>query len=667
MNIFRSTILTLLLTLLGGPVCAQDSLTWDEFINEYAADDENGTAWSDAYEVLSELHEHPMNINTATKEELGRLPFLSDQQIEDIQAYVYSYGAMKSAGELLMIKSLDYATRQKLMPFIYIGNPAGKKMPSLREMLDKGNHELLASASIPFYQRKGDINGYAGYKYKHSFRYNFVYSRYLKLGIVGAQGAGEPFFTGKNKWGYDYYSYYLILHDLNRIKTLALGRYKLAFGMGLVVNSSFSLGKMAALSALGRTGSGISAHSSQSEYGYFNGAAATIQLVRDITVSTFASYRHFDATLNEDGSMATILTAGYHRTLKELEKKNNSVATDMGGNINFAYKDIHVGMTAVYTSFDRALQPDKRPLYKRIYPEGTRFLNASVDYGYVHRRFSFRGETATRKGGGIATLNLLSLNMNSKMNVMVVQRYYSYKYSSLYSNAFSEGGSIQNESGIYFGANWRPAYEWNISAYTDWFYSAWPRYQVSQASHGCDNLLSIGYENKKWGAEARYRLHIRQKDNKDGNALEDNACQRMRLRANLKMNRHLTAFAQLDATRTSSGGASEYGYMVNGKASYMLSGVLSVAASCGYFHTDSYESRVCIYEQGLLYHFSFPSFYGEGTRLAVALKGNISSRLMLTAKLGITDYFDRNHISSGMQEINHSSQTDCDLQLRWKF
>src|SRR5574344_1962795 len=153
MNIFRSTILTLLLTLLGGPVCAQDSLTWDEFINEYAADDENGTAWSDAYEVLSELHEHPMNINTATKEELGRLPFLSDQQIEDIQAYVYSYGAMKSAGELLMIKSLDYATRQKLMPFIYIGNPAGKKMPSLREMLDKGNHELLASASIPFYQR----------------------------------------------------------------------------------------------------------------------------------------------------------------------------------------------------------------------------------------------------------------------------------------------------------------------------------------------------------------------------------------------------------------------------------------------------------------------------------------------------------------------------------
>lgn len=40
---------------------------------------------------------------------------------------------------------------------------------------------------------------------------------------------------------------------------------------------------------------------------------------------------------------------------------------------------------------------------------------------------------------------------------------------------------------------------------------------------------------------------------------------------------------------------------------------------------------------------------------------------MAIMKLGTTDYFDRNHISSGYQRIDRSSQTDLDLQLRWKF
>lgn len=647
--------------------CAQDSISWDQFINDCATDEDNSVAWSDVYEMLSELHEHPMNINIATREELGRLPFLNDKQIEDIQAYIYSYGAMKSLGELLMIESLDYETRQKLLPFIYLGEPAGRKFPSLGEIISKGKNELLLSASIPFYERKGDANGYAGYKYRHSFRYNFIYGRYLKFGIVGAQGAGEPFFMGKNSLGYDYYSYYVMFHDLGRLNTLALGRYRVSFGMGLVVNSNFSLGKTATLSSLGRVGSNISAHSSQSESGYFDGIATAIRMNRYMTVSAFASHRYFDATLNKDGSISTIITTGYHRTLKELEKKNNSTATDMGGNINFAYKDAHIGMTVIHTSFDRKLQPNKDQLYKKIYPEGKHFFNAGVDYGYVSRLFSLRGETAIGNSGGMATLNNFNLNLTRKMNVMLLQRYYSYRYSSLYSNAFSEGGSVQNESGIYLGANWRPSYSWNVLAYTDWFYFAWPRYQVSQTSHGCDNLISIGYKNKRWGGEARYRLHIRQKDNKDKTHLENCTNQRMRLRVDMFVNKHLTVRTQLDATQLSTPGSSEYGYMINGKIGYALSNMLSTNVSYGYFHTDSYDSRVCIYEQGLLYRFSFPSFYGKGTRLAMTLNGNVTANVMLIAKVGITDYFDRDHISSGLQKINHSSQTDCDVQLRWKF
>ena len=40
---------------------------------------------------------------------------------------------------------------------------------------------------------------------------------------------------------------------------------------------------------------------------------------------------------------------------------------------------------------------------------------------------------------------------------------------------------------------------------------------------------------------------------------------------------------------------------------------------------------------------------------------------MLIAKIGVTDYLDRDHISSGLQQINHSSQTDADIQMKWNF
>jgi hypothetical protein len=69
----------------------------------------------------------------------------------------------------------------------------------------------------------------------------------------------------------------------------------------------------------------------------------------------------------------------------------------------------------------------------------------------------------------------------------------------------------------------------------------------------------------------------------------------------------------------------------------------------------------------MLYSFSFPMFYGEGIHYSLNLRADLSRRVMLMAKVTTTDYFDRNHISSGLQQIDHSSMTDLELQLRWKF
>ena len=58
--------------------------SWEEFVEKLsvdAADEWDGVnpMWDD----LAELHEHPFNLNTVTREELARLPFLEDHEIEE--------------------------------------------------------------------------------------------------------------------------------------------------------------------------------------------------------------------------------------------------------------------------------------------------------------------------------------------------------------------------------------------------------------------------------------------------------------------------------------------------------------------------------------------------------------------------------------------------------
>jgi hypothetical protein len=60
-------------------------------------------------------------------------------------------------------------------------------------------------------------------------------------------------------------------------------------------------------------------------------------------------------------------------------------------------------------------------------------------------------------------------------------------------------------------------------------------------------------------------------------------------------------------------------------------------------------------------------FYGKGMRCWLMVRAHVCKKLMLTAKIGVTDYFNRDHISSSYQQIDQSSQTDLDIQIRWKL
>ena len=649
------------------PIVAQQNMTWEECFEQFYAESEiKESDKEEIFALLSELAEHPLDLNTATREDLESIPFLNAQQIEDIQAYVYQYHGMRTLGELSMIESLDFQRRQLLSYFVYLSPVSDNKpFPSLKEILSKGHHTLLFTFKAPFYQREGDINGYLGYPYKHSFRYNFHYNDCFQIGLIGAQDAGEPFFSNKNKFGYDHYSFYIQLRKLGKIRNLVLGRYKLSFGQGLVINNNLSFGKYAALSTLGRQTNGIRVYSSRSSINYLQGAAATIELAHNLDLTTFLSYRTIDATLTSDGDIKTILNTGYHRTAKEMERKDNASQFTTGGNLNWRCGRLTLGLTALFTHFDKALSPNTDLYYRRYAPSGNDFWNVGINYSYVRKRWSLAGETATCNGGTLATINNISVQVKSNLSLLAMQRYYRYDYTGLYARSFAEGGKIQNENGLLLGTNWEIKHGLSLIAYTDYSYFSHPRFGSHTASRTWDNVLNIYYTHKVWSLCAGYKLKLREKDDFNKTALINEITQRGRFTLNYKAKTWVSK-TQLDISACHYF-SNSIGYMASENVTWVPNSWLQLTALLGYFHTDDFSSRIYIYERRPLYSFSFPSFYGIGLHYALFARAELSPNLALILQSSTTSYFDRDKISSGLQQINGSTKSDLELQIRWKF
>lgn len=647
-------------------VQAQTNDDWEEIYGQVEDfEEEESTSWEEMYEQLSDLKAHPINLNTATRSDLERLPFLTAQQMEDISEYLYHYAPIQTWGELAMIESLSERSRQLLHQFTYLGEMGKPGFPTWGSITKWGKHDLTTTAKIPYYNRKGDKNGYLGYPYRHGLKYRFRYGNNIQAGFVASQDAGEPFFANKNKWGYDYYSLYAVIRNWGKLKTLAVGKYRLRYGMGLVLNNDFMMGKVTGMASGSRISNTIKAHSSRSSANYMQGVAATFQLNKHWEFSAFVSYRPIDTTTDSTNTaIRTLLTSGYHRTESELEHKNNSKIFLGGTNINFSKMGLRAGLTAAYYSFDKPLQPNIAQLYRLYDAQGQSFYNIGINYGYINRRWNIGGETAMSKNKAWATINCVSFRATDRITLTLLQRFYSYRYQALFARSFSDGGKTKNESGIYLGAEWQPIRHLLINVYADFSHFPWLKYQRSSSSFASDYFLSATYTYKQSAFYLRYRLHSREKDNEKKTMLIPHREHRTRLSWKFNMPQSYLK-TQVDMVHSSYKKMSK-GWMITENGGYHLNKV-QLHAAISYFHTDDFQSSIYNYERGTLHNFSFPSYNGHGIRYMVLAQAQLLKNFQVVVKCGTTNYFDRNKIGSSYQEINRSSMTETDIQLTWKF
>ena len=649
---------------------------WEEVIEQWVNNQEsNSYQLENLIESLDELKENPLPINTATKEQLERFPFLSDLLIENILYYIYKHGPMLSDKELMLVKDMDQQTARCLKLFITFQQPdKEEKKLTLKNILKYGKQELSTRVDIPVYTKVGyqKENGYLGFSFYTNLRYSFRYSDKVYWGLTVEKDAGEPFFNRENKKGYDYYSPYLLIKNMGRLKTLALGNYRLNYGYGLVMNTDFSMGKTTMISTLGNKATGIKKHSSTDEYNYFQGIAGSISITNRLSADAFYSYRTMDGIVDNQ-FITSIKEDGYHRVVKDFEKKNTFSNQLIGSNLHYNGKSFELGLTSVYNIFNKMLNPTERA-YNQFYPRGKDFFNIGVNYKVFWKQFTLLGETAIDKNGKLATMNMLRYSPKGDFQLILMNRFYDVAYQGIYAKSMGEGSSVQNESGFYIGLETSLLRYFKLMTYGDFFYFPWKKYQLSKnGTHGFDGIIQLScsplyeldmfikyrYKNKykditSEGGKKTTLPYIQQKWKYQLNYSPINELM-LKTTVDIVYN----AFQQEKASK---------GILVGESIGYKFRKLpIQLDGSVAWFHTDDYASRISMYEKSLLYTFHVPSFYGRGERYALNVRYTWKDMLVLQAKYAYTHYRDRETIGSGLEQINGNRKNDLYFQIHLKF
>lgn len=659
----RFGILTISIVLTATAASAQSSFSLQQLWQEYYGDEYSlltDDADQDyALEELQSLADHPISINTATRQQLLALPFLDERQVADILSHIARYGAMQSIQELRMIPSLDYRQLALLPFFVYADGQAVP--PALPDSVRPIRHKLMLTGRIPFYRHRGDVNGYTGYKYRHSMRY-LAGNEHIRWGMVGSQDAGEPFFSNKNSMGYDHYTAYLQYQGKGLIEDAIAGCFRIAEGMGLTMNGRLLLGKQTAEKSYAGSRRIVRPAATRSTDGYFQGAAVTLAPLQRLRICAFGSYRAVDASLDSAGNATSISTAGYHRTLTELSRKNNTHLAEGGLVSTLDLGGMKLGGSTIFSSLDRRLSPRTSATRRNLH--GQTFMASSVSASYMHHYFSLAAETAVNEHGHAATLLSGTAYPLSALSISATARSYDSGYATLHARSFSDGGHVQNERGLCLGADYHPGRQFFLRTYVDRAFFPQPRYQASRPSHSWDFFGESSLRlNESLSLRGRYRLRASKRDNTAKTALIDSRQHRARLALDY-VSSLLSASLQADYA-VHNYKTLERGFMISSRVRLQADWFTADLFAAG-FHTQGYNSRIFVYEPQMLYDFSFPAYYGRGMRIVQRVNCQFN-RIQLSLRTGLTHYADRQSVGSGLQTVPHSTLVDADCQLVFKF
>lgn len=658
-------------------------------IESLAEEAETDLDYTELIENMAVFRRNPINLNFADAEELRQIIFLNEIQITNLLHHISRFGRLISLFELQSVDGFDLETIRLIQPFVTVNEEQIRRHLRLSNVLREGQSQFFLRYQQLMEEQRGfspitpeelqaNPNArYLGSPFRLYSRYRFTYYNNVSIGFTAEKDPGEEFLRGSQPNGFDFYSGHLFLRDIGRLRAVAVGDFQVQFGQGLTLWSGLAFGKSAEAINIKKNGLGLRPYTSVDENNFMRGAGVTVGF-GPVTFTGFFSSKNRDANLLEIDTLSeemlvfsSLQQTGLHRTPGELHDKNSLRNTVYGGNIAFTSNNLTLGLVAYRMElggeFRRSLS-----YYNQFDFNQSSNTNFGFYYNYGFRNFNFFGEVAGSENGGYAFLNGIMMSLDPRLSLSLLHRKFSEDYQSMLSMAFSEGTRVANEEGVYLGLSARLSQQWHITAYADHFAFPWMRYRTYLPSNGYEYLVQVNYRPRR-GTDMYLRYRIKNKPLNSSTPemvhhLDDVVRQNIRFHINFPISPSFTLRNRVELVDFSFGQRKETGYMIYQDVFFRnLESPLAVTLRYALFDTDGYDSRIYVFENDVLYAFSFPYYADKGSRAYLLVRYSLNRNIDFYARLAQTWFSNRNSSGSGLDIVEGNTRTELKAQLRVRF
>ncbi len=643
------------------------------------------------FDQLSLYFDRPLNLNNARMEELQQLRLLNDHQILAFFDHIHKNGKLIAIYELQTIKGWDMATIYQVLPFVKVSTALNNPHISFKDLLEHGSHTLFLRSTRILEEQEGFASiedstlaqkpesRYLGDANQLYVRYRFHFQRNISWGFTAEKDAGEAFFKGTQKQGFDFYSAHLYWKGRGKIRALALGDYQVQFGQGLSLWSGLSFGKSAVAMQVKKHASGLRPYTSVDENRFMRGGGITVGL-NDFELTGFYSRKRIDAnidtthTLENKVVVSSFQTSGIHGTPGQLFDKDAIGEQHFGGHFAYKKRRLNIGITAMGSRYEGDVQRNLR-LYNRFDLNTNSNVVMGTDYQLIASNVNVFGEISRSKNGGMAMLNGVLIVPDPHLSFSLLHRRYDKDYQQLLGAALAESSRPQNEHGFYVGMEIRPNRRWLFNGYFDIFTFPWMQSTVSTPNqNGHAYLARLNwkpYGNLEMYVQVRQRQRPMDASNDRDYihfiVLKEQTGYRFNVSAKASDELHFKS--RFEWVKYKEGDQpSDLGYLLSQDLIYRKAGKpLRIHLRYALFHTGSYNSRIYSYENDVLYFYSIPAYAYRGSRYYVVLRYQLIRNVDGWLRLARFAYNNRDVQGSGLHKIKGSNKTEIKVQLRFKF
>jgi hypothetical protein len=625
-------------------------------------------------EQLDYYSNYPLRINTASTFELGQFILLNNLQIASLIKYRKRYGEIYSLAELSYLPGFNEFVLNLLEP--YISFKPGYSAAGYFTKSEYPDGKLLLRHSFQPEDEKGyriadtiTDKYYSGYylgnKHKLLLQFQYEYNRNIRIGLKAEKDAGEEFFSGSNKHGFDYYTAFIEMKNIFKKANIILGDYHIHTGFGSAFSSKANY-FAAASGTIDTRSLRLTPNTSVNENKFLRGVLINYNFKR-VSVSTFASYKRIDANLQDslaDNIQFTSLQeTGLHTTRNLIDDENVIRERIAGIYTTFSADHLSVGLGVNQVKLD-GVQVNSSSS-KDIHPE-LNTVSANVKYAIDQVLLFSEAYVNSNKYSFFQGINILP---GSSMVFTFIYRKSNNDIYSVYRQNVGFSKHYKPHEGFYTSITSSPYQKLNFAYIFDYFTE-----RESQANLGINtrnqyNLFRSTYRLNR----ASFSMFIRHRTKTE--LFKESRTRKIENTKNIQysaqINYRISNYISIKSVfriKSDNWGMNQAGSSLENHVKLNFNRLNSQLSMGNYtFNINNYDFRIYAYEPDVLYSFSSRLMYRNGSHNYVLLRFNASEKMKLYAKYALSVINNEIKLGSGLSEVEGNSVSEFKFQLLYNI